>query len=173
MEKGNARFWAAHEFGEPWFAFSWRRPYCRLHRCPSPTCISEKGNVAFVDARDIGDAVANCLLQPELHFDRPYKLTGPNAVDFEQVAECLSRILDREISFEAASVSGYLAYLRSTDHSWKQILSQTVLHIGLRFGQAEDVSPELCHPIKDERRTVALSFSNPLINHGSASLRLI
>ena len=71
------------------------------------------------------------------------------------------------------SASGYLAYLRSTDHSWKQILIQTVLHIGLRFGQAEDVSPELCHPIKDERRSVALSFSNPLINHGIASLRLI
>ncbi|MEN3973055.1 hypothetical protein WJS89_10285 [Sphingomicrobium sp. XHP0235] len=102
-----------------------------------------KGKVAFVDARAIGEAAARCLLQPQLHYNKSYLLTGPVAVSFKQVADCLSSTLGHQIAYEPASIIGYLAHLRFAGQPWSQAMIQTALHVGLRFGQAENVSSDL------------------------------
>ena len=105
---------------------------------------ASKGRVAFVDDRDIGRAAANCLLRPDQHRDRTFELTGPVAVTFTQVAEYLSLLLDREISYEPASVFGYLRHLRANGQPWGKAAVQTTLHVGIRFGQAAGVAPRSC-----------------------------
>ena len=113
-----------------------------------------KGRVAFVDTRDIGQAAAGCLLQPDLHCDTAYELTGPVAVTFTQVADYLSFLLDREISYEPASIIGYLAHLRSRDEPWSKAVVQTALHVGLRCGQAAGIAPDLARLISKKPRSV-------------------
>ena len=56
------------------------------------------GVLSFTDARDVA-AVAARVLTESGHADRAYDLTGPAALDFEEVAEIFSEVLDRPIEY--------------------------------------------------------------------------
>ncbi len=99
-----------------------------------------QGRVAFIDARDIAAVAVAALLDPATHAGQIYTLTGPEAVTFDQVAIRLSAELGRPIRYEAASLLGYGRHLRRRGLPWMQILVQTILHRGLRGGEAEAVT---------------------------------
>ena len=101
------------------------------------------GRAAFIDARDIGETVAVVLADPGAHRDAGYTLTGPEALDFDQVAAVLSGELGRPITYQPATVLGYARHLRRGGLPLAQILVQTLLHTGLRRGQAEAVDPTM------------------------------
>lgn len=113
-----------------------------------------RGKVAFVDARDIGEATAGCRLRPDLHSDTAYGLTGPVAVTFMQVADRLSFLLNRQISYKPASIIGYLTHLRAKNEPWSKAIVQTALHVGLRFGQAAGIAPDLAQMIPKKPRSI-------------------
>jgi len=97
------------------------------------------GRVAFVDVRDVAEVAAAAFAAPDEHDGRAYTLTGGEAVDFTTAAELLTETLGRPIRYEAASIPGYLLHLHRRALPWQQAAVQTVLHVGLRFGQAERV----------------------------------
>lgn len=101
------------------------------------------GRVAFIDTRDLGELAAIVLADPRPHVGRGYLLTGPRAVTFEEVAALLTEALGRRIRYEPATALGYLRHLRTLDLPLPQRLVQTVLHLGLRRGDAEVVDPTL------------------------------
>jgi uncharacterized protein YbjT (DUF2867 family) len=101
------------------------------------------GRVAFVDTRDLGDVAATVFADPAAHAGAGYTLTGPEALDFTEVAALLTEALGRPIRYRPATVAGYLRHLRRRDVPLVQALVQTVLHTGLRRGQAETVDPTL------------------------------
>jgi uncharacterized protein YbjT (DUF2867 family) len=101
------------------------------------------GRVAFVDARDLGEVAAMTLLAPAAHAGRGYHLTGPRAWGFEEVAALLTRILGRPVRYAPASALGYARHLRAAGLPVAQIAVQTILHLGLRRGDAEAVDPTL------------------------------
>ena len=98
-----------------------------------------EGQVAFIDARDIA-AVAALTLTDSSHERKAYHLTGPEAVTFHRVAEILSAALGRPISYEAATIPGYFAHLKRQGLATSHALVQTILHAGLRRGDAEPVT---------------------------------
>ncbi|PSN16186.1 NAD(P)-dependent oxidoreductase [filamentous cyanobacterium CCT1] len=98
------------------------------------------GRVAFIGARDIAAVAIEALLHPADHSGQCYTLTGLEAITFEQVANILTAELGRPIRYEAASLLGYARHLRRQELPWMQILVQTVLHRGLRVGEAEAVT---------------------------------
>lgn len=71
---------------------------------------------------------------------RSYHLTGPEAVTFGEVAATLTKVLDRHITYRPASVLGYLTSIRRQGLVLPQALVQTILHTGLRSGDAEEVT---------------------------------
>ncbi|MFI6131497.1 SDR family oxidoreductase [Micromonospora sp. NPDC051141] len=101
------------------------------------------GRVAFVDTRDLGDVAATVLADPTAHRGAAYLLTGPQALDFTEVAALLTEVLGRPVRYRAAGVAGYLRHLRRRRVPVTQAVVQTVLHTGLRRGQAERVDPTL------------------------------
>lgn len=98
-----------------------------------------EGLVAFIDARDIGDVAAVCLSE-DGHEMQGYHLTGPEAVTFDQVAALLSDQLGRTITYDPASVFGYFRHLRGQGLVLPHAVVQTILHTGLRRGDAEAVT---------------------------------
>ncbi len=86
---------------------------------------------------------ADALLSPEDHAGETYTLTGPRAFSFEEVASALSETLGRPIRYEPASVPGYLRHLWRAGLPAGHVVVQTILHVGLRHGQAETVDPTL------------------------------
>lgn len=62
---------------------------------------------------------------------------------FAEAAALVSRVLARPIRYVPASIPGYVLHCRRRGLPWGQALVQTILHVGLRFGQAEVVEPTL------------------------------
>lgn len=114
-----------------------------------------EGRVAFVDTRDIGDVAATVFADPARHRAAAYTLTGAEAIDFSQVAALLTEVLGRPITYQTASTVGYLRHLRSQHLPLAQSLVQTLLHAGLRRGQAEQVDPTLPRLLGRSPRTMA------------------
>ncbi|RKH48089.1 SDR family oxidoreductase [Corallococcus sicarius] len=112
-----------------------------------------QGRVAFVDVRDVGDLVTRAMLDTSLR-NRAFTLTGPESVTFDEVAVMLSEVLGRPIRYEPASVAGYVRHLHGRRMPWGQVGVQTLLHVGLRFGQAEQVDPTLANLLGRPTRTV-------------------
>jgi len=104
------------------------------------------GRVAFIDVRDIAEVAITALMAPATHHAQTYTLLGPEALTFHQVAALLSRELGRAIAYEPASIPGYLSHLWHRGLPLEQAIVQTILHVGLRFGQAatiDDTLPKL------------------------------
>src|SRR5215212_65413 len=56
------------------------------------------GKLGMIDARDIGEVAAKVLTE-EGHEGEVYTLTGPAAISFYDVAEALSEVLGKEVSY--------------------------------------------------------------------------
>lgn len=101
------------------------------------------GRVAFIDVRDLGEVAALVLADPAPHRGVGYTLTGPEAITFYDVAAVLTKELGRPVRYEPASILGYVRHLGRQGLPMPQRLVQTVLHAGLRRGDAETVDPTL------------------------------
>lgn len=99
--------------------------------------------VAFIDARDIAAVAVTALTNPAEYSRKTYMLTGPQALSFAEVTAILSENLDRAIIYQPASILGYMWHLLARGMPITQVLVQTILHVGLRFGQAEIVDDTL------------------------------
>jgi len=112
------------------------------------------GRAAFVDARDLGEVAARALSEPG-HGAQAYTLTGPEALDFDQVATLLSAALDRPIRYARPGVARYVWRLHRRGLPLAQALVQAVLHVGLRYGHAAQVDPTLARLLGHPPRTLA------------------
>jgi len=101
------------------------------------------GRAAFVDVRDVAQVAVDALIAPASHRGQAYTLTGPEALSFSDVAGILSSELSRTILYRPATIASYFLHLRRRGLPYGQVLVQTVLHVGLRFGQAASVDPTL------------------------------
>lgn len=101
-----------------------------------------QGRVAFVDVRDVAEVAARSFVDESLR-RAAFTLTGPEAVTFDEVARALSARLGRAIRYDPASLVGYARHLRRRAMPAMQIVVQTVLHVGLRLGNAARVDPTL------------------------------
>jgi len=115
-----------------------------------------KGKVAFLDVRDAAEVAALIFESPSAFRQKALTLTGPEALSFDRVAGLLSATLGRTIRYEPASVLGYVWHLRTRRKlSWMQAMVQTVLHVGLRRGDAERVEPTVAQLLGRPPRSLA------------------
>lgn len=119
------------------------------------------GRAAFVDVRDVGEVAARCFAEPG-HERAAYTLTGPEALSFDEVAALLTRALGREIRYARPGVARYLWRLRGRGLPLAQAVVQAVLHVGLRYGQAEAVDPTLASLLDHPPRTLARYIADHL-----------
>lgn len=61
------------------------------------------GMINFIDVRDIAEVIVEVLMNPG-HENQAYELTGPEAIDFYQIAKMFSNELGREIKYTRPSV---------------------------------------------------------------------
>ncbi len=111
------------------------------------------GRAAFVDVRDLAEVAARAFAEPG-HAGAAYTLTGPEALGFDEVAALLARALGRDIRYARPGVLRYLWRLRRRGLPLAQALVQAVLHVGLRYGQAEAVDPTLARLLDHPPRTL-------------------
>lgn len=103
-----------------------------------------EGKAAFVDVRDLGVVAARVFEAPEVHRRQAYRLTGPRLFSFAEAAALLTEVTQRPIRYVPATLAGYLFHLYfRRKAALMQAIVFTVLHEGLRHGQAAIVDPQL------------------------------
>lgn len=98
---------------------------------------------SFIDARDIGLAIAKMLHQPEKHHDKAYTLTGKEALTYHQVAHILSKVTGKEILYEKPSMLAYRKYYieeRQLDPTYVTVTM--MLYLMTRLGTAKAVTAD-------------------------------
>jgi uncharacterized protein YbjT (DUF2867 family) len=105
--------------------------------------------------RYVAELAAIVLEDPGAHQNTAYNCTGPEAFSFEETARLMTDVIRRPIRYESASIAGYVRHLHLRGLPLAQIAVQTVLHVGLRFGQSEKIDPTLERLLGRRPRTLA------------------
>ncbi|HTJ51791.1 MAG TPA: SDR family oxidoreductase [Cyclobacteriaceae bacterium] len=63
------------------------------------------GKRAHVDRRDIAEVAFKCLVEPEKHYDKVYLLTSDKAVNYQEVAEAISKTINEKVEYVAISIN--------------------------------------------------------------------
>ncbi|MFT4890861.1 MAG: hypothetical protein ACI9YT_001782 [Halobacteriales archaeon] len=100
------------------------------------------GTTSFVDARDLGAVAATALTEPG-HANRAYDLTGPEALDYHEVAAVFSDVLDREIGYGNPSIREFVSWRRTLGDQWRFVAIMIVLYTTARLGFAGRVTNDV------------------------------
>ncbi|EMA36914.1 SDR family oxidoreductase [Halococcus hamelinensis] len=99
------------------------------------------GKTSFVDARDIGEAAAIVLTESG-HVNRAYDLTGPEVVDYAEVATIFSDVLDRFISYPNPSLLAFGRRMRRRGKPLGFIALMCGIYTTARLGLAARVTDD-------------------------------
>ncbi|MFB6266433.1 MAG: SDR family oxidoreductase [Halodesulfurarchaeum sp.] len=113
------------------------------------------GKTAFVDARDVAAVGARALAEPAPHTG-PYELTGPEALDYWEVADIASDVLGREITYAAPGGIDFLRRMSGRGHSLRFVAIMVGLYLPTRLGltgpPTDTVESVLDRPPRSVRR---------------------
>ncbi|RXI99849.1 SDR family oxidoreductase [Anaerobacillus alkaliphilus] len=115
---------------------------------------------SFIDTRDIGAVAAQCFLH-EKHLNKSYSLTGNEAIDYYQVANTLSGVLCRKITYKNP---GLLNFRRKTiNRGIKKEYANvmTMLYLLTKMGTAKKVT----HDVENILERKPISFEQFAIDH--------
>jgi uncharacterized protein YbjT (DUF2867 family) len=102
-----------------------------------------KSKTSFIDAADIGLATAVLLHEPEKFKNTAHTITGPEALDYYQVAEILSKVTGRKILYAKPGFLKYRSYYIKRRGLDKGYVNVTVaLYFMTRMGTAKEVTNE-------------------------------
>ena len=100
----------------------------------------------YLDVRDIAVVAAKILTSPDEHAGKTYELNGPEAVTYGELAERISRVVNRPISFvdipEAAQRKSMLD-LGMPEWQVNALLDLQQYYNTGKGGQVTDVLPRL------------------------------
>ncbi|MEN4013476.1 MAG: SDR family oxidoreductase [Chloroflexota bacterium] len=100
-----------------------------------------KTRTSFIDVRDIAQVAAVALTQPG-HENKAYDLTGPEGLDYYQVADQFTQVLGRKITYKNPSALAF--FLRQVRKSPLMFaLVTTWLYSNTKSGMADLVTAEV------------------------------
>lgn len=101
----------------------------------------KKALTSFIDAEDIGEITAKVLSEPELHQNRGYSITGPEAISYWEVAKVLTNELGREIIYtnpKPSFAKKYWITVRGLEKDYSTVMG--MLYMMTRLGTAKKVT---------------------------------
>ena len=102
-----------------------------------------KSKTSFIDASDIGLSIAVILNETQKYRNTAHTITGPEALDYYQVAEVLSKLTGRKITYAKPGYLRYRNYYIKTRKLDKGYVNVTVmLYFMTRLGTAKEVTNE-------------------------------
>lgn len=102
-----------------------------------------KSKTSFIDAKDIGLAVATLLHDPERFKYTDHTITGGEALDYDQVAEILSKVTGKKITYARPGYLKYRRYYIKNRGMDKDYVNVTVaLYFMTRIGTAKAITDD-------------------------------
>ena len=104
---------------------------------------SGDARVSHVDARDIAAVAAQALTAPDRHRGQAYLLTGPEAVNYDELAAAVSTVLDRPITHVALPPDDLKAGMLAEGMPEPLVDRMLDLERYFREGHASPISPDI------------------------------
>ncbi len=102
-----------------------------------------KSKTSFIDAADIGLSIAVLLHEPEKYKNTAHTITGPEALDYYQVAKILSKVTGRKIVYDKPGYLKYRSYYIKKRGLDKKYVNVTIaLYFMTRMGTTKEVTDE-------------------------------
>lgn len=109
---------------------------------------------SFIDAKDIGTAIAFILKNLGGHLGRAYTLTGSEALDYDDIAKCLSDVLGIAIAYRRPSLLGYRKrYIKERGLDPNYVNVTVALYIMTRLGTAKHITDDFIKLVGRAPRT--------------------
>lgn len=103
-----------------------------------------RGATAFVDALDVGAVAAAALMNPDVHRNVSWTVTGPRALTYSEVADILSLELGREIRYNRPGVIRYVRHARKNlGLPWGMVVVTTAIYTTARLGMAAGLTQDV------------------------------
>jgi uncharacterized protein YbjT (DUF2867 family) len=112
------------------------------------------GRRAYIDLKDIAEVAFTILMNPEKHSCHAYFLTGDLALNYQEVADILSRTIGEKVSYEAlAEQEAKARFLNKGVPEW---MADTLLLYAYaqKNGQTAQVSEDVRSILRKPARTV-------------------
>ncbi|MGX6607386.1 NmrA family NAD(P)-binding protein [Micromonosporaceae bacterium Da 78-11] len=114
------------------------------------------GRTAFVDVADVAAVATTALLHPEQHRRQAWTVTGPEALTYVQVAEMLSQILGRTITYTRPGVVHYLRHAHQVLGLPRTMTAVTAaIYLAARLGLAAELTDHVRRVTGRDPLTVA------------------
>jgi len=100
-----------------------------------------KGKTNFIDIRDIAAAARKVILE-DGHINKAYKLTGPENLDYYEIAEVMSEILNKKIEYKDPSIFQFFKRKRQEGYSIIHTLVMIGLYSASKYGSVAKKTDE-------------------------------
>ena len=97
------------------------------------------GLVNYIDVRDVAEAIITILMNPG-HEHQAYEITGPEAMDFYQIARIFSNELGREIKYTRPSAIKFVRQKLLDKKQMLYVLTLSLLYNAARSGKMNYVN---------------------------------
>ncbi len=101
-----------------------------------------KGKTSFVDVRDIAEAAFRSLSTVQ-HLNKSLELTGSKVLSYFEVADILSDVLERPITYRNPSMISFIYRNWQKYRNLSFVLVMAIIYTTARFGQAGTVTDAL------------------------------
>lgn len=101
-----------------------------------------KGGTSFVDSRDVAEVAVTVMRDPVPHIGKAYVLTGPEVMDYHEVAAIMSEELGRMIRYREPSIFRFWRTV-GPRVTWDTLLFMTGVYILTRRGKNRDMTDTL------------------------------
>lgn len=95
--------------------------------------------VSFIDTRDVGEIVGRTLIE-EGHFNKAYSITGYEAINYYQVAQIMSNVLERKIKYSNPSIMKFRNCMVKRGIKKEYATVMAVLYLTTKMGMAREVN---------------------------------
>lgn len=112
-----------------------------------------KGKTSFIDVRDIAEIGAR-MFEDQIHYNKAYDLTGSEALDYYQVAEILTSVLGRKISYRNPSAINFLFSKLRSGMGFGQAFIMAAIYFTTRIGLACRITHDVSELLKRPPRTL-------------------
>ncbi|RYC10913.1 NmrA family NAD(P)-binding protein [Nocardioides zhouii] len=102
------------------------------------------GATAFVDVHDVAAIATAALLTPEQHHNTAWTPTGPQALTYAEVAEILTDVLGRPISYPRPGLVRYARHARKVlGMPWGMVAVTSAIYTIARLGRAGGLTDDV------------------------------
>lgn len=100
---------------------------------------SGNAKISFIDTKDIGEIIGRTLLE-DGHENKAYSITGPEAITYYQVADRMSRLLGRKITYSNPGLFKFRKEMISRGIKKNFATVMMVLYLTTKLGMANHVT---------------------------------